>query len=324
MNRAFAIGGLALAVLGAGALGYVIKSERFMQSRAKIFANIDTFTEFLKRVRAEREQRAALDARLRAVAERTLGATTESVDSALRGRLNRIGEELQLADHDLAVATDAEKDRVPTPARAEFTSKERALRDQPDFVEVHGMISAEGTLDQAMRLIHRIHVEPWIKRIDQVRLDPTRNGERVRVLVRVTTLFIEGVGGPPVPPPNAEAMAGYARYAPFAQRNHFRVPPPPPPPAPPATAVVQATKPPPPAFAWNQWRVTGRLDGPLGVEACLRNTSTNATLTLAPGARIADAEFVRFERDGAVFKLAEALFRVDLGATMDQRVTMTP
>lgn len=316
MNRtkAIVLGGVGAATVLAGVLGYLGASGRLTAARATQLEAIDVFVPYLERVRAEREQRPALDGKLRAVADRTLGPSAESVDSGLRGRLNRIGEELRLAD--LAVSTDAEKERVPTPARGEFTVAERKLRDEPDFVEVRGMISGEGTLDQAMRLLHRLEVEPWIKRIDQVRLDPSKTGERVRVLVRLSTLFMEGVSGRPVPTPGAEAMATFAKYSSFAQRNPFRLPPPPVAPPP---AVVQKTAPPPAGFPWHQWKVTGRLDGPLGVEAHLRNTTTNATMTLTPGAKIADAEFVRFDADAAVFKVAEAIVLVDLGTTMDQR-----
>jgi len=320
LKRSVFISLVAAASVIAGVLGYLGASGRLSSTRAKRIEAIGTFGPYLgERVRAERLRRPELDAQLRAVADRTLGPSAESVDSGLRSRLNRIGEELQLAD--LAVSTDAEKERVPTPARGEFSASERKLRDEPDFVEVRGMISGEGTLDQAMRLLHRLDVEPWIKRIDQVRLDPSKSGERVRVLVRLTTLFMEGVGGRPVPPPSADAMSTYSKYAAFAQRNPFRVPPPPTPPPP---AVAQKPVAPPTGFAWSQWKVTARLDGPLGVEACLRNVATNATLTLAPGTRISDAEFVRFDDDSAVFKLSEALFRVDLGATMDQRREIVP
>jgi len=319
MTRTMIIGIVALVCVVAGTLGYFAASGRLSSVRGAQFEAITIYTRFLERVRAERQQRPALDARLRGVADRTLGPSAETVDSGLRGRLNRIGEELQLGD--LAVSTEAEKDRVPTPARSEFTPSERKLRDQPDFIEVRGMISGEGTLDQAMRLIHRLDVEPWMKRIDLVRLDPSNTGERVRVLVRLTTLFVDGVSGKVVPAPSAEAMSGFARYASFALRNPFRLPPPP---AKPPPRVVQKPAPAPTGFPWDQWKVTGRLDGPLGIEACLRNVATNATLMLAPGARISDAEFVRFESDTALFKLADALFFVELGATMDQRRAVEP
>lgn len=317
MKPPFVMATVAVVALGAGVLGYFWASGRIDSSRRAELEAIEVYSDFLARVRAERQQRPALDAKLKGVADRTLGPSAESVDSGLRSRLNRIGEELRLAD--LAVSTDADKERVGTPARSEFTAKERSLRDQPDFVEVRGSISGEGTLDQAMRLVHRIEVEPWLKRIDQVRLDPVKAGERVKVLVRMTTLFVEGVSGQPVAQASGEALATFAKYAGFAQRNPFRVPPPPAPPPPP---VVQKTPAPPPGFPWNQWKLTGRLDGPLGAEACMRNTATNATMTLAPGAKLSDAEFVGFDGGAALFRLAEAHFRVELGATMDQRAAV--
>ncbi|MBX3354180.1 MAG: hypothetical protein KF724_00600 [Phycisphaeraceae bacterium] len=319
MRRSLIIGAVVAGSLVAGALGYMGASGRLSNARTQELERIGRFIDFLERVRAERQARPAVDARIKSVANRTLGPNAETVDSGLRSRLNRIGEELQLTD--LQVATEAEKERILSPARSEMTRLDRTLREQPDWVEVRGVISGEGSLDQAMRLIHRLEVEPWIKRLDQVRLDPGRTGERVRVVVRLTTLFLEGVIGQPVPPPSAEAMSTYARYQPFVQRNPFRLPPPPPAPQP---AVVQKPAPRPPGFPWNQWKVTGRLDGPLGVEACLRNVATNATLTLAPGTRISDAEFIGFEIDAALFKMADALFLVELGATMDQRRDFSP
>ena len=318
MKSTMLMAGVATASLGAGLLGWLGGSGRLTGARAQELAAIEVYTSFLERVREERQQRPVLDAKLKSVADRTLGPSAESVDGGLRGRLNRIGEELRLAD--LAVSTESDKERIGTPARSEFTAKERSLRDQPDFVEVRGSISGEGTLDQAMRLVHRIEVEPWIKRVDQVRLDPVQGGERVRVLVRMTTLFIEGVSGQPVAQASGEALAAFSKFVPFAQRNPFRVPPPTPAPPP---AVAQKSPPPPPTFPWNQWKLTGRLDGPLGSEACFRNTATNATMTLAPGGRLSDAEFVGFDGGAALFRLAEAHFRVELGATMDQRESVT-
>ncbi|MFO0895771.1 MAG: hypothetical protein U0574_12550 [Phycisphaerales bacterium] len=311
-----------VAAVLAGVGAYLGASGRLGSRRAQALQDGETHRLVLETVRKERTERPALDASLRKVADRTLGASAEATDSALRGRLNRIGEEIGLAD--LAVATEPDKDRVLTPARAEFRAAgaEKRLRDEPDFVEVRGSISGEGSLEQVMRLVHRIQVEPWIKRVDSVRFDPVKGGERSRVTVRLTTLFMEGISGAPVPPPSAEALAGFSRYQALAQRNPFRLPPPPKPAPPPAPPPGPA--PPPPSFPWNQWKLTGRLDGPLGAEACLRNVATKATATLAPGARIGDAEFVRFEEDRAVFRQGEVLFGVELGATMADRQAVQP
>ena len=326
------------AALVAGTLGWLVHSGRLTSlsgfDRAAVNADIERSTDFLRSVRAEREKRGELDKRLAAAVNRTLGERTDAVDTALRARLNRIAEETGVRD--LMVATNAAVERK-SPARQEMVrlGLTRAQRDEPDFVELRATLAGEGAADQVLRLVHRIAVDPMLKRVEALRLDPVKDGSRIRVTIRLSTVFVPGSEPAALPgAPSAEAIASFSKYASLAARNPFRVP------APTAGAAQVAAASPAPAaggeataapaaaapadvgvgpFPYGQWLLTGVVDGPAGTEAYFRNAATGEARVLRVNESIAEFAFVGLDADAARIAAGGATYKVRVGDSLEAR-----
>lgn len=326
------------AALVAGTLGWLVHSGRVTSlsgfDRAAVNADIERSTDFLRSVRAEREKRGELDKRLAAAVNRTLGERTDAVDTALRARLNRIAEETGVRD--LMVATNAAVERK-SPARQEMVrlGLTRAQRDEPDFVELRATLAGEGAADQVLRLVHRIAVDPMLKRVEALRLDPVKDGSRIRVTIRLSTVFVPGSEPAALPgAPSAEAIASFSKYAGLAARNPFRVP------APTAGAAQVAAASPAPAaggeataapaaaapadvgvgpFPYGQWLLTGVVDGPAGTEAYFRNAATGEARVLRVNESIAEFAFVGLDADAARIAAGGATYKVRVGDSLEAR-----
>jgi hypothetical protein len=171
---------VAAGALAVGAVGYLMGEGRFGAEREAALKEIDTYVAVLTKARSDRENRPKMDARLQAVADRTLGSSVESVDSEFRRRLNRMCEELGLSE--FSVTTGVSMGRA-TPAKREFSRpSERSLRDEPDFFEVQGTVSASGGVDQLLGLVWRGGPAAWSRVPSRRRsvaeangVDPTRS-----------------------------------------------------------------------------------------------------------------------------------------------------
>ncbi|MBT8484577.1 MAG: hypothetical protein KJO43_03295 [Phycisphaerae bacterium] len=264
----------------------------------------------------ERRVRDAMDA----LTDRTLGGDVEVVDHHLRTRLNRLAERAGLAG--AAVGTGGPAARR-SPARTAFPRGGiwRELRDAIDFVEIEGWLTAEGTLAQAVELVDAVAAEPWIKRVQQVKLDPKDNGDRVTLTLRLTTVFVPGRGPAEIPSVAAYDRGRLDRFARLLDRNPFAVPAPPP--APVETVAQEVPTPPPPpaapSFPWEDWQLTGVAEGPSGREAWLRNRATGAARRLAVGEQIDRAVLASASGEWAEFALGEQRFRVQVGRNLNDR-----
>lgn len=330
-----------LAALVAGTLGWAIHSGRLTGlagfDRVGALRASESAADFLRTVRAERERRPALDARLKRASDATLGGRLDAVDGALRARLNRIAEETGLRDLLVATAAATER-RNPGRTAMNRMGLPRAMREEADFVEVRATLAGEGAVDQVLRLVHRIAVDPMLKRIETVKFDPTRDGSRVRVTMKLATLFLPGRPPAEMPgAPSAEALAGFAAYAPLAQRNPFRVPAPAPPtavalapiPEPQATAAAGApaaeiaAAPPIAGFPYGQWLLTGVIDGPAGTEAWFRNSATHEARVLRLRDGIAEFVLVGLAPEGARLAAGGANYVVRVGDSLEERALET-
>lgn len=324
----------AIAAAAAGAtVGYLGGEKRFSADRESAYREIDTYTGVLTTARHNRDERPKLDARIQGAVDRTLGPSLEAVDSEVRRRLNRIGEQLGLSD--FSVTTGASSAQG-TPAKKEFRRPdERSLRDEPDFVTVQASVNASGPASRMYQLLFRINAEPWQKRIESIRLDPDATGDLVRASIRLQTIFLPGRAPKAELAPDPAALAAASRFAELFASNPFRVPPPPAP-IPPVAAVAgstpsagaastspstaaQPTAPESP-FPYGEWQVTGVVDGPGGAEAWLRHVPTGSQLTLQPGMPIGDLIFRRVEYDFALFDGLGGSSRVQVGSNLTQRL----
>ncbi|MDZ4756369.1 MAG: hypothetical protein SGJ11_17980 [Phycisphaerae bacterium] len=313
----------AIALLTVGGLGYASGAGTFSKERASLISVRKQYLNALARASANAERRDDLDAELQRFADRTLGSDLDASDSGLRSRLNRIGEELKLTD--LRVVTQSSTVRL-SPAKAEFsrTGSQKKFRDEPDFIELPASIAGEGSPEQALRLLHRLDVEPWLKRIGSVRLDQLKDGERIKVTITLTTLFLPARKGKVELKPSESDVAAFTRYQPLAMINPFRVPPPPAAAPPTAVAATPPPVPPPPAgFPYEQWLLTGLVAGPDGTEAWFRNGTTGEKRQLAPGQQLGEATFTGSSGDRGEFSQGDQRFRVPIGSAMTARAPVS-
>jgi len=330
---------MAVGAVLAGTVGYMLGERRLSDERVQALKEIDTYRQVLADAAQKQKARPQLDAKLQSLANQMLGPSLEAVDSQVRSRLNRACEELGL--NDFSVTTGVSIAR-PTPAKKEFKTPDlRKLGETPDFTEVQATLSASGSAERMYRLIFRIDAEPWMKRIESIRLNPNADGQVVRLTLRLTTPFMQGetAKAPLVLDPKLLQMGD--RYAALFGSNPFCIPPPPPPqrpaviatkPAPqqPAAQATPGTPPPvvqppvdPSGFPYGEWIITGIVEGPSGPEAWLRHVPSGATLALLPGVAAGELVFRRVEYDFAVFDSPLGPCRIQVGMNLTQRSTVT-
>jgi hypothetical protein len=298
---------IVLAAAGAAGLGWILwapVARLYLVPRRQLVSDIERLRGTVATYGEERQELPRLAARLGAYADRTLGGDLESVDHALRARLNRIGEEIGLSD--LSVGTGRSR-ALESPARAGLTGP---LREELDAIELEGFASGQGSLEQTLRLVHRLQEEPWLKLIDEVRLQPREQGKRYAVTLRLRTLLLPGRA----PRPAGDWAYDPAGFAPFEQallaRDPFALPPPRPAAEAPHAAVT------PPRFPYERWVLTGVAAGPQGAEAWLRETATGASRRLSIGERLEAMELLAASGEVAEFSLDGRRYRVTVGGNL--------
>ncbi len=309
MSTTLRITGIVVVLAGLGWLGWAPVRSLYLDPR------VDIEQRRVKRIATVERYRAGVDDSLRVraalqnYADRTLGGNLEAVDHELRTRLNRIGEEVGLGK--LSVGTGRVR-RMESPARNLPPFRpHRELREELDFVEVEASVSGVGSLEAAMRLVHRIEAEPWMKRIVQVRLQPRDNGERFVVTIRLVTLYLPG-RTPARPLETVADNGGFERYQLLARRNPFHL------------AAKPLTTPPPPAAPppgakQRKWVLTGVVSGPDGMEVWLLHAESGQSRRLIVGQSIEGVQLVSVAGDTADFKFGEDRFTVPLGRPLRRR-----
>jgi hypothetical protein len=310
----------AFALLIAGWLGYAALNAWWLTPRATLIDVIQKGEAGVANRENTLARRPALDRALDDFAQRTLGSNLEAVDARLRSRLNRIAEEVGL--NGASVGTGA-RSRKQSPMRQAFERRGawRELRDTNDFEELEGWVGGEGTIEQAVLLVDRIIAEPWMKRVDNVKLDAKDNGARIAVTVRLTTLYMTDLGHDDAPTAPPYDPARLDAFASLSGSNPFHVPDPEPEPAPEVVAVEQTPPPQPaaPPFPWEHWVLTGVGEGPHGPEAWLRNTSSGKRRVMSVGDRLGPARIVEIGVDWIAFSIDEDQFRVRTGGILSDR-----
>ncbi len=303
MSTTLRITGIVVVLAGLGWLGWTPVRSMYLDERADIEQRRAKLIAQVARYRSGADDSLRVRTALQAYADRTLGGDLEAVDHELRTRLNRIGEEVGLKK--LSVGTGRVRS-METPARNVAALRaNKELRDELDFVEVEASVSGVGSLEAAMRLVHRIEAEGWIKRIVQVRLQPRDNGERFVVTIRLVTLYLPG-RAPAGPVETVADLGGFERYQLLARRNPFHL------------AAKPAATPPPPAAEQKKWVLTGVVSGPDGVEVWLLHAESGQSRRLTVGQSIEGIRFVSAEGDTAEFKFGEDRFAVRVGRPLTQ------
>ncbi len=312
-QRLIGWGVLALIVLG---IIYWLAQVIYFAPAAALQEEIETAEGNIERFRGYRRTLAGYQEDLQSFADQTLGSREEEVVHRLRTSLTTIASEVGLAE---VTASDGQRRAESSPAKIEIR-RNNPHRNRVDFVEQTGVVSGTGTLEQAMRLVHRIESAPWHKRIDEVKLDPKDNGATVMVTVRLSTPYLPDYS--PGEGLNVEPYDGstFARYAAFTATNPFRIPPPPPAPQPlpeQPKPTPPKPRPAPPPFPYAEWVVTGLAEGSSGPEVWLRRGKEMRRL--ATGERIHEVEFVAYVGDQAEFLHGDNRFLVGVGRSLGDR-----
>ena len=292
-------------------ISYIVNSS-YLTERGELVKRIAAVKADLENIREAKLDQRRIDAEHQSYIDRTLGGDLETVDHKLRSRLSRLVEHAELQNKSVGPTGGART--ILSPAKSVFRGAQRELGEDPDFVELECPVSGVGTLEQVLKLIDSIEAEPWIKRIDELRLDPSDNGAKVRVDLRLTTLFMPQRK----PSGNGSAMTVSAprteRFAALVSHNPFRVPPPSPNPPPdkPATAG-------PAEFQYGQWQVTGIAQTAVGPEVWLRNAQGKQTKYLNVGDKLHEMVFVRTDGETAEFQLGVQRFSIAVGKNLNDR-----
>jgi len=311
MNRWAKIALYIAAVLIVGMLGKKVADGVYFEDRAKLKRDIKSCNDFIAGWNKEKRQLKRQKSDFDELVNRTLGGDRESVDHQLRTTLNRIGEELAITG--LSVGTGKVR-KLQSPAKSEFLRRgsQKKYHEEIDFHELQGWISGQTTYENALRLVHRIDAEPWLKHIDQVRLQPKDNGSRFAVTVRLTTLFLPDKS-PKDPVYVPYDSASFDQYLVLAQSNMFRVPPEPQlnvlKPEQVATIITKI-------FPYQAWMVTGVAIGRDGPEVWLRNPQTGESQRLSVGETFEGLLLVGAGGEVAEFKRNEKHFTVLIGQSL--------
>ena len=304
---------LALLLVSAfGVGGYVVGAKSWSQQRARLWRIKQARVESIHQMSELNRHGAAVDQSLSHMADLTLGDEQQIVDHRLRARLNRIGEDLRLKQ--LSVSTGRAVAQT-TPAQRRWNRGEKKYRDEIDFVELEGSISGEGTINQALRLIRTLSSEPWLNRIDQVRLEPRSGGERLFIALGLTTIFLPGRAPARLEYPEA-APIDLGPLASLASHNPFRLP------APDEAPALEPGLTQPPEIPWGQWALTGVADGPSGPEAWLTNHTSGESRSLLIGQSLHGASLLAAVGEQAEFQLGQEKFYVLVGHNLDQRTNV--
>jgi len=329
MTGRIVIGAVLAGLLGVSAYEY----SEYESSRKQIDADIQRYTDGIDGCEKEMKARAEIVRELRAFGATTLGSDEEKVSATLRKSLNEMIAHFGLLESSV---TSVKPTGVKNPAAAakvkEFTRSDmKSVVAAPDFFAVSATLSAKGTLEQAMRVLATIQVQPWVHRVDGFTLKPAgKERDRVELTVTLTSLYMtdaamrqnkEDTGWRPV------REAEFASWMPIVVKNAFREPrapiavakADPPQAALPPTAPPPPTSPPTPPPPYDEWRVTGLTTGRDGPQLMLVNEKTKEWRTIGAGTTILDAQFVGGAGETAELLIANERFTVRSGQRLSDR-----
>ena len=269
---------------------------------------------------------AAINRARRTLLASTLASTPDELEHRLRTRLSGLAEDASLRE---VVVTHGSPTPVMSPvleARIRVRAFKAPFRSEPDFYQIRGQVEGVGSADEVGAALASFQSQPWIHRIESVKLVPIGKQRRVlRLELGFTVLFLPGASLPvdhnPETQPPSERTLAYASS--LHSRPVFRVPDPVQKPQ--AIARVEITPPapivetPPETF----WRVTGLVTAP-SPEVWLMDQRNAATLILTPGQVHLGATVLEIMPDALLLENDGTPFRVPLGATLAERVPWTP
>lgn len=289
-----------LTVAGVVACGLVwwMADRQYFSPRGELLAELASAQGKVDTYRTAIREATQTQGEIDAIVARTLGGSDEQVDHQLRSRLNRLVEMMGI---DGAVVGTGATTALRPPARGDMP---RSMRNTIDLVELEAWVTGETTFEKAVELIARLEAEPWLKRVEQVKIDPKDGGKRVGVHVRLVAMYVPGeapeaIGALVMEPPDLAAYGALARTG-----NPFALPVVEVAAAPdPAAPEVKPEPQPRPRARYEQWMLTGVAEHGGVAEAWLRHARSGEMRRLNPGEQIHDAVFLTASGDRAEFEI---------------------
>lgn len=316
----------AVGVIGIGAAAWYTHRERIARPISDLRAELDESARGLDNAQGIARRHLDAKSELRELAGTSLGRTSEQVVHRLRVSLTAIAQEAGLTD---VSATS----RAGRAVRSEVPTRTTGFdRDDPaDFSVVEGAFEGAGTREQALDAIASLRSQPWPMRIGEVSLRPSRERDRVRLSVRLETLYWPDISpeNAPVIAPTSETQRAWAgrtsAQLPFtAPALPSPPPPPPPPPTPQADPSPPPPPPPPPPPAYESWVVVGFASGSAGDELWIRNSKNNRERRLVESQGIGGAVFTGLSGGDAVIELDGQRYLLGPGDRLGDRSRPAP
>lgn len=276
----------------------------------------------LSEKRAELEERTesirgarGAERQIKAIAANALGDTPERAVHALRVALNTIAHEGGLAE----ISVDSrDAGAVRSPAERSRSFRDASRRDAPDFHMIEGSLRGTTTLDNAMRVLARVQSQAWPKQVVSASLVPKDDGALVELSISLRTAFLSGyeVGEPIVIESHPTLLA---RGAGVAEGRIFSAW------TPPAVAEVPVNPEPTPETtrprkpAWDDWAITGLVDGRGGVSLLVMNRKSGEQKTLRTGDELLGLVFEGVRDGAALIRGEDGVFAVSPGQDLAAR-----
>ncbi len=335
-TRLVALGGMA----GGLVVCWMMLSWLYLSPRRVLLDQIESTQSSILQLQEALDAEEELLNQQHALAARTLAAEPDVATARLRDGLSRVGELAGLTGVTVSHGRPMGISNPLVQARGVSTTLKRRLRTEKDFDAIRASLQGRGTLEQVLGCLAMAQNQAWIHRVEGFELKPAAGGKdnegrfdlRVDVVTLLApTMLARGRDGKVIDPevtlspapPESERTWGA-----IAQKNPFRRPAEGASPggdaATPEVRVAQATPaaeaPAPQPFApYEDWRLTGIVEGRRGAEAFFTNTRTGERMTVQKGAPILDAVFVEGSGEVGVFELGGARFEVRNGQTLAAR-----
>lgn len=320
--RPLGIGGAALALVVGAWWTY---RAQYATPRDESLASIETAKQRIVALNAALEDQFLVRKKLRDAAKGTLGKKTDVVEHKFLAGLTALGERGGLSG---VVASAGQPKGVTSPLTASNLKGvpqplRKALRASPDFEVVHGQLKGKGTLEQTLRTLASLQAQAWVHRVDGFSLRPIGKEDQFELGVSVVTMLLPDLAADDEnPAPIGEVSpAAEETWKPIASKNVFREPKPV---APPKSEVVVAkagdqAKPLARPPSYEDWKLTGVVQGRGGVEAFLVNVKSGEKLTLQVGGRVLEAVLTGASGETAVFEIGGKRFEVTNGQVLSAR-----
>ncbi len=295
---------------------------------ATLRGDVDALSEALIRGERVRERWGAITSRM-------LASSNQEVEHLVRTLVSRAAEEAGLRDVVLSHGEPRVETNPATDRRSRLSKRLRdAIDDGPGFRVLRGTVRGSGSIEEVVRALALLEAQPWMHRIESVRVEPSGRDRKVLGLtVAFATMFAPGarVESPaadgPLVEPGGERLASLMK---MVGSNPF-VAPPPPPPAPepePVRVVDKPTAPPaPPPPPYDRWRVAGVVETSGGagegagarVEVLMVRSDTGESRVLTPGEGVVGFTLESVEGESAVFAGLGQRWMVGVGQTLAAR-----